>query len=699
MSANPVKPRMEKPYMEKPYMEKPYILIVDDAQANIKVLGEALPDDYRVRFALNGPEALAMAASATPPDLILLDIMMPEMDGHEVCRRLKANEETKDIPVIFLTAKMDVDDEIIGFDLGAVDYITKPFNPKTVRSRVKTHIELKEHRDRLDELVQVRTRELTEANRSLHQEIKISREANQALKKSEEALRKSEERYRRIFENIQDAYYEASPDGVILEVSPSIGNISQYKRESLIGMSLSDIYTDPKERDRFMKIIIEKGRIDDFEISLTDKDGSIHPCSITTLLVKDERGNPVKLVGSIRDVSERKRNEEERKKLEVQLQRAQKMEAIGMLAGGVAHDLNNILGGIVSYPELLLLQLPEDSPLRKSILTIQKSGEKAAAVVQDLLTLARRGVVATEALNLNDVVSEYLKSPEYRSLQSYHPDVYLETRLDEEILNILGSPVHLFKTVMNLISNAAEAMPGGGKITLSTENRYIDRPIRNYDDVKAGDYVVLSIADTGTGISPDDMGNIFEPFHTSKKMGKSGTGLGMAVVWGTVKDHYGYIDVQSAVGEGTLFSLYFPVTRKKTSEDKSLSSIEPYRGNGESILIVDDVEEQRQIASEMLKELGYSVESVSSGEDAVEYLNVKEVDLLLLDIIMAPGMDGLETYRKILERRPGQKAVIVSGFSETDRVKEAQSLGAAAVIRKPFLMERLGITVQDELGK
>jgi two-component system, cell cycle sensor histidine kinase and response regulator CckA len=694
MSANPVKPRMEKPYMEKPY-----ILIVDDAQANIKVLGEALPDDYHIRFSLNGPEALAMAGSATPPDLILLDIMMPEMDGHEVCRRLKADEETKDIPVIFLTAKMGVDDEIIGFDLGAVDYITKPFNPQTVRSRVKTHIELKKHRDRLDKLVQVRTRELSEANRLLHQEIKISREANQALKKSEEMLRKSEERYRRIFENIQDVYYETSLDGVISEVSPSIGNISQYKRESLIGMSLYDIYTDPKERDRFMKIIIEKGRIDDFEISLTDKDGSIHPCSITTLLVKDERGNPVKLVGSMRDVSERKRNEEERKKFEVQLQRAQKMEAIGTLAGGVAHDLNNILGGIVSYPELLLLQLPEDSPLRKSILTIQKSGEKAAAVVQDLLTLARRGVVATEALNLNDVVSEYLKSPEYRSLQSYHPDVYLETHLDEDILNVLGSPVHLFKTVMNLITNAAEAMPGGGKIALSTENRYIDRPIRNYDDVKAGDYVVLSIADTGMGISSDDMGKIFEPFYTSKKMGKSGTGLGMAVVWGTVKDHYGYIDVQSAVGEGALFTLYFPVTREKTSEDKPFSSIEHYRGNGEFILIVDDVEEQRQIASGMLKELGYSVESVSSGEDAVEYLNAKEVDLLLLDMIMAPGMDGLETYRKILERRPGQKAVIVSGFSETHRVKDAQSLGATAVIRKPFLLEKLGLTVKEELEK
>jgi len=397
-------------------------------------------------------------------------------------------------------------------------------------------------------------------------------------------------------------------------------------------------------------------------------------------------------VGIYRDIADRKNHE-------AQLQRAQKMEAMGTLAGEIAHDLNNILGGLVGYPELVLLQLPEDSPLRKPILTIQKSGEKAAAVVQDLLALARRDVVVTEVVNANDIISEYLKSPEHGTLQLYHPGVHIETHLEKDTLNILGSSIHLSKTVMNLVSNAAEAMPQGGDLTLSTENRYIDRPIRGYDNVKEGDYVVLTIADTGAGISPDDLEKIFEPFYTKKKMGRSGTGLGMAVVWGTVKDHNGYIDVKSTEGEGTIFTLCFPVTREKLSEEKSHLAIGSHSGHGESILIVDDVEEQRQIASGMLEELGYSVVSVSSGEEAVEYLKTNKVDLLVLDMIMDLGMDGLETYKKILEIHPGQKAVIASGFSETDRVKEVQSLGAGAYIRKPFLLEKIGLAIKKELEK
>jgi two-component system, cell cycle sensor histidine kinase and response regulator CckA len=375
------------------------------------------------------------------------------------------------------------------------------------------------------------------------------------------------------------------------------------------------------------------------------------------------------------------------------------MEAIGMLAGGVAHDLNNILGGLVSYPELLLFQLPEDSPLRKSILTIQRLGEKAAAVVQDLLTLARRGVVVTKVVNLNDIIAQYLKSPENEKLQSYHPGVFLEAHLEKVILNVSGSPIHLSKTVMNLVSNAAEAMPEGGTLTVSTENRYIDMPIRGYDDVKEGDYVVLTVSDTGTGISPDDIKKIFESFYTKKKMGRSGTGLGMAVVWGTVKDHNGYIDVESTEGKGTTFTLYFPITREELPDDKPHLVIGSYSGDGESILVIDDVEEQREIASGMLKELGYSVVSVSSGEEAVEYLKTNEVNLLVLDMIMDPGMDGLDTYRKILEIHPGQKAIIASGFSETDHVKEVLSLGAGAYIRKPFLLEKMGLATKEELEK
>ena len=398
------------------------------------------------------------------------------------------------------------------------------------------------------------------------------------------------------------------------------------------------------------------------------------------------------------DITERIESEKERVALQAKLQHAQKMEAIGTLAGGVAHDLNNILGGLVSYPELLLLQLPEDSPLRKSILTIQKSGKKAAAVVQDLLTLARRGVVTSEVVNLNDVVSDYLESPEHENLQSYHPGVYIDAHLEKDTLNILGSSTHLSKTVMNLISNAAEAMPEGGALAVSTENRYIDRPIKGYDDVLEGDYVILTVSDTGTGIAPDDLEKIFEPFYTKKKMGMSGTGLGMAVVWGTVKDHKGYIHVQSTEGKGTTFKLYFPVTRKSIEEISEIS-LKDYMGKGETILVVDDVEEQRNIASGMLKELGYLVASVSSGEEAVEYLKSQEVDLLVLDMIMDPGLDGLDTYKKILETHPGQKAIIASGFSETDRVRKVLSLGAGAYIRKPFLLEKIGLAVKEELKK
>jgi PAS domain S-box-containing protein len=399
------------------------------------------------------------------------------------------------------------------------------------------------------------------------------------------------------------------------------------------------------------------------------------------------------------DRTARKTESLERRKLERKLARAQKMEAIGTLAGGVAHDLNNILSGIVSYPELLLLDLPQDSPLVQPISTIKESGEKAAAIVQDLLTLARRGVAITEVININHVIYEYMNSPEYEKLKSLHPDISIATHFEDDLLNIKGSPIYLTKIIMNLVTNAAEAMPNGGKITISTKNEYIEKPVRGYDEVKEGDYIVLSITDNGTGISPDDMDRIFEPFYTKKAMGRSGTGLGMAVVWGTVKDHHGYIDVQSIEGQGSIFTLYFPVTRKEIAKAESEVSIDEYKGNGESILVVDDVGKQREIATGMLSKLGYAVQSVSSGKEAVEYLQKNPADLLLLDMIMEPGINGRETYEMIKKIVPNQKAIIASGYSETDEVKKAQKLGAGKYIKKPYTLEKIGIAVRDELKK
>jgi len=234
------------------------------------------------------------------------------------------------------------------------------------------------------------------------------------------------------------------------------------------------------------------------------------------------------------------------------------------------------------------------------------------------LTLARRGVAVTEIVNLNHIIEEFLESPECAKIKKFHHKFDLQVNLEDRLLNIMGSPVHLSKTIMNLVSNAAEALPDGGRAIISTKNRYIDSKLKGYDEVAEGDYAVLSVLDNGVGISVEDLEKIFEPFYTKKVMGRSGTGLGMAVVWGTVKDHSGYINVTSRKGLGTLFELYFPVTREEAKTDSTPVAQEEYSGNGEKILVVDDVPEQREIASIILTRLGYRPEAVSSGEMAVE---------------------------------------------------------------------------------
>ena len=386
------------------------------------------------------------------------------------------------------------------------------------------------------------------------------------------------------------------------------------------------------------------------------------------------------------------------KEMESRLQRAQKMEAIGTLAGGVAHDLNNILSGLVGYPELLLLDIPEGSETRTIVETIKNSGEKAAAIVQDMLALARRGVPVNDVVSLNRIVQDYLDSPELAKLKSVHFQVTIKAELEPTVFNIIGSSVHLGKTIMNLVTNAAEAMPHIGEVTLSTCNCYMDRPMHGFETVPEGEYVRLRVADTGIGIPARSLERIFEPFYTKKKMGRSGTGLGMAVVWGTVKDHHGFIDARSVEGRGTVFDLYFPVSRQDVETEAEVLPLDRYRGAGQSVLVVDDIKEQRDMAAFMLKRMNYRVDTVASGQEAVEFIRRTPVDILVLDMIMDPEMDGLETYRQVLAIAPGQKAIIASGFSESHRVLEAQRLGAGRYIKKPYRMEQIGMALQEQLA-
>jgi len=411
-----------------------------------------------------------------------------------------------------------------------------------------------------------------------------------------------------------------------------------------------------------------------------------------------ENGAPIKAMTVVHDLTAIKKAEEEKKVLEVKLQSAKKLESLGTLAGGVAHDLNNILSGIVSYPDLLLHDIEEDSSLRKPLLTIKKSGEKAAEIVQDLLALARRSVAAKKVINLNHIVNDFITSPEYRKIIGDQHDLKVEMNLTEGILNVVGSYSHISKAVTNLVANAADAMPAGGKITIATRDCYIDKSYAGFEIIPEGEYAILEVTDTGIGMPPSDLDKIFEPFYTKKVLGRSGTGLGMSVVWGAVKDHDGFIDIITEEGSGTTFVLYYPASRSEM-EAPSPVYIEDYLGKGESILIIDDAPEQRDLAKRMMERLGYDVTTAASGESAVALIKKRSFDGLILDMIMPPGIDGLVTYREILKIVPDQKAVIASGFAKTERVLEAQKLGAGIYIKKPYTLEKIGLAVRSELDR
>ena len=515
---------------------------------------------------------------------------------------------------------------------------------------------------------------------------------------AQKALKESEEKYRLVVDNANEWIILSQSERVLFANQQAMKQ-SGYTAEELSSMKLPDLIHPADKADAVQKYAAMMGGgtgSGNYEFRVIGKNGGIHWVRVNSFLV-NWLGEPT-LLTFMNDISMQKEAEEQQENLKLRLQRAQKMEAIGTLAGGVAHDLNNILSGIVSYPDLLLTQLPEKSPLIKPVLTIKESGKRAAAVVQDLLTLARRGLAVTEPVGLNALVKGYLESAEFERLQSLYPHVRVETRLDRDLKCLSGSPVHLQKTLMNLVVNAFEAMPEGGTVHIFTENRRMDQSFNGYDRVQEGEYVMLRVSDTGIGITPEEQERIFEPFYTKKIMGRSGTGLGMAVVWGTVKDHQGSIDVESTPGIGTTFTLYFPSTTG-SPKSREMVSMERYMGKGESILVIDDMADQREIASTLLAKLGYSVAAAASGEDAVKTVKEKPQDLLVLDMIMGGGMDGLDTYREILKAHPSQRAILASGYSETERVKEAQRLGAGQYIRKPYTIEMIGLAVRSELDR
>ena len=405
------------------------------------------------------------------------------------------------------------------------------------------------------------------------------------------------------------------------------------------------------------------------------------------------------IIGAVlvfRDITAPKAAERREKVLQQTLARRARLESVGLLAGGVAHDLNNILGPMVAYPPMILEQLPEDSPIVEDVEAIEESARRAAAVIQDLLTLARRGAYATEAVAINRVVRSLLRGVALQKLKTTRPDVAIHCDLGASLPTIESSSGRLNQVLLNLVINAVEAIPDGGSVTIITRFESLTRERQGYEVITPGEYVVLEVRDTGTGISPQDLQHIFEPFYTKKKMGRSGSGLGLAVVYGVVRDAGGGLVTTSAPGQGSTFELYLPAA---AMEVQAPPVTRPRATGSETILLVDDVPEQRRLGVRILKSLGYQAHAAENGRAAVVWLQENHADLAVLDMIMEDDFDGLDTWVAISKLRPELRCVIASGFSETERVRQAQRLGAGPLVEKPYTREAIATAVRAELDR
>jgi len=644
------------------------ILVVDNNPMMLRFMQYLLEKQgHIVRTATNGLSALVVLEEFLP-DICFIDLIMENISGDKLLKIIRELPQHKDTFIVIVSA-VAVEDTTPFADYQADAFIAKgPFE------------EMSKHVLRIVNLLD--TPEINKIKGLI-----LGKEQLHAREITRELL-DSRAHFQVALNNISEGYLEIFEEKIIY-ANPAALSIIGRSEAKILNTCFVDLF-DTTIFDELNNLLIRAK-------SLDDKVESEQPLAINgkLVLVKiipvSEREFHSTLV-ILSDVSRQKY-------LEAQLRNTQKMEAISTLAGGVAHDLNNILSGVVSYPDSLISQLPPDNELIRPLQIIKASGEKAAIIVQDLLTLSQRNCVQRERVELNHVISDYFNSAEYKQLVRTHPDVDISINLEADLEPLLGVPIHLYKLVMNLVSNAYEAISGRGTVTVRTEHGCPDDASKNiHHGGAADDYIALQISDSGIGLSDQERDRIFEPFYSKKKMGRSGTGLGMAVVWGVVSSHEACIDVKSSVGQGTKITVCFPAcgeltpkTPSKDIDDVCLSL------DRKKVLVVDDADEQREIATNILESLGFEVATASGGEQAVELLQQEQIDLVLLDMIMEPGLDGLETYRRIISFKPEQKVIIVSGYSTLERVRTALKLGAKGFIQKPYTVLSLKKAIRDAL--
>lgn len=505
-------------------------------------------------------------------------------------------------------------------------------------------------------------------------------------KQIEGALVKSEKMYRGLIESMKEGLIVFDDEERVTFVNSEFCNLLELRKQDIIGERAEKIFDKEKYVDlvRSRKSNNEKTDRLKKEVEISTASGE-KTILVSPTLIYDDSGNYNGNFTLVNDLTEFKH-------LQEKIMTIEKMETLGKMAGTVAHDLNNILSGIVTLPDLLLLDMDDDHTSKDIVETIKSSGKKAAAVVEDLLTFSRRAAVVEEVLNINSLIGEYLSSFEFGQLKERNSGVKVEYHLEAGLKNIKGSRLHLTKTIMNIISNAMEAIEGEGDVVVIT------RSVKEIEKSGEKSYIRIDVSDTGSGMNEDDQKKIFEPFYTTKVMGMSGTGLGLAIVKATISDHKGKINIRSKPGQGTVFSVKIPTTEDsiKLDDGKKVEIIE-YMGNNEKILIVDDNPIQREMAKKTLKKMKYNVTLASSGEEAVQISENKRFDLVLLDMILGDGMDGLDTCEMLIKMNKELKVIIVSGYAETDRVRKALNISKGIFLKKPYTLRTIAQTVKRRI--
>ncbi|MBU5613896.1 ATP-binding response regulator [Geomonas azotofigens] len=661
--------------------QSPIILVIDDDADNLAIVSEYLKGfDFTILVAEDGASGLERAAYAKP-DLILLDVLMPGIDGYETCRRLKADDKTRDIPVIFMTALAETEHKVRGFQAGAVDYVTKPFQREEVLARVSVHLQIREL-----------TRKLTEANELLEKRVE-QRTAE---------LRNSELRLMEIINFLPDATFAINLKGEIVIWNLTAECLTGAKASDMLGKgdhqyaipfygerraTLVDLILNPScEIDRLYDYVSIEGGVITGECLVRGlPHGEVYFMGKAAPLW-DSNGKLAGAIESVRDVTESK-------KLEEQLRQTQKMEALGALAGGVAHDFNNILTGIMGYATLLKLRMGEGNPLLSFPLDILAAAERAANLTKSLLTFSRKQTISLKPENLNEIVKRIDKL----LLRIIGEDLEFRAKLAETPLYALADCGQIEQVLMNLAANARDAMPHGGVLTIAT-GRIDLAADGDPPQLPSGPYAVIAVSDTGEGMDAATKARIFDPFFTTKEIGK-GTGLGLSIVYGIIQQHSGAITVQSDPGKGTTFSIYLRLLPTE-SESAPENEEAPVPGGSETILLAEDNADARDSMTRVLSEYGYSVIQTVDGEDALEKFqaNRDRVAFLLLDVVM-PKKDGMAVYREIKAVRPSLPVLFVSGYTEDVIAKKGVVIGTDPFIFKPIPPRILLTRVRELLSR